>query len=212
MDKTFYFLLLVTGSFLTFFAAHSFAWWKGLGNSMGLIRVMGSVTPLAALTAMAGVSMFFEIEKKQWATTISVLMTIAFAFFINDSIKREKKFFQPDPAHALLNEAATYIINQDLVRHKIVYYDPYLAYKLQLDPKAPAKSRERLFTGKNFIEREPDSTIIIWDAHFGPNEGKMPLEKLRKEQTLKVLHVFKPDKPTQTLGGYEYQIVIFQKQ
>jgi hypothetical protein len=212
MDKTFYFLLLVTGSFLTFFTAHSFAWWKGIGNSMGLIRVMSSVTPLAALTAMAGISVFFEIPKKQWITVISVLMTIAFAFFINDSIQREKKFFHSDPSHILLNKAADYIIGHGLIRHKIVYYDPYLAYKLQLDPKAPDKSRERLFTGKNFIKREPDSTIIIWDAHYGPNEGKMPLEKLRNEHTLKVLRVIKPDKPTQTLGGYEYKIVIFQKQ
>ncbi|MCD6200583.1 MAG: hypothetical protein J7K46_02110, partial [Bacteroidales bacterium] len=40
--------------FLAYFAAHSYVWWKGLGGSLGLTRVMAGVVPLVAVTAMRG--------------------------------------------------------------------------------------------------------------------------------------------------------------
>ena len=209
---TFYFLLLVTGSFIVFFAAHSYAWWKGIGNSLGLIRVIGSVAPLAALTAMAGISVLFDIPKKQWVTAISVLLVIAFGFFINDTIQRDKKYFRPGKEQKMMNETALWLKENNLNRHKIIYYDPYLAFKLVLDPRDQSKSRKRLPVRENFLNAEPDSSIIVWDAHFGPNEGRMPLERLEKQPELKKLKVFKPEKPFKVLGGYDYEVVVFQKQ
>ena len=40
--------------FLVYFAAHSYVWWKGSGNSVGEIRVMAAVFPSAVLLAMLG--------------------------------------------------------------------------------------------------------------------------------------------------------------
>ncbi len=212
MKDTFYFILLVPGSFLVLFAAHSYAWWKGIGNSLGLIRVIGSVAPLAALTAMAGVSLLFDIKKRRWIIAISVLFVIAFGFYINDTIQRDKKYFHPSRPQKLMNETAKWIKTNDLIRYKIIYYDPYLAFKLLLDPRDPSKSGKRLPTNENFLSSVPDSSIIVWDAHFGPNEGRMPLERLEKQPELKELKVFKPEKPFKVLGGYDYRIVVFQKQ
>ncbi|NOX85277.1 MAG: hypothetical protein GXO86_04830 [Chlorobi bacterium] len=211
-DDVFYFLLLVIASFLVFFAAHSYAWWKGIGNSLGLIRVIGSVTPLAALTAMAGVSTLYDITKKQWRIVISVLLVVAFGFFINDTVQRDKRYFHASQPQQLMNEVADYLKNNKLDRFQIVYYDPYLAFKLFLDPRDQAKTRNRLSTRENFLNVIPDSSIIVWDAHFGPNEGRMHLERLEKQKELKKLKVFKPEKSFKVVGGYEYQIVIFQKQ
>ena len=211
-DDIFYFLLLVTGSFFVFFAAHSYAWWKGVGNSLGLIRVIGSVAPLAALTAMAGVSVLIGIKKKHWVAVIYVALAIAFGFFINDTVQRDKRYFQVSRPQQLMTNVAGYMKENGLDQYKIIYYDPYLAFKLYLDPRDASKSKKRLPVRENFLSSEPDSSIIVWDAHFGPNEGRMPLERLEKQPDLKKLKVFKPEKPFKVLGGYEYQVVIFQKQ
>jgi hypothetical protein len=39
----------------------------------------------------------------------------------------------------------------------------------------------------------------------------MPLDKLLNQDDLKVLREFKPDVNFKVLGGYDYQIVVFQK-
>ncbi len=52
--ETFNLILLIFGSFFIYFVAHSFMWWKGLANSLGLLRVMAAVAPCSALICMQG--------------------------------------------------------------------------------------------------------------------------------------------------------------
>ena len=47
----FAFLILAGGSFLSYFIAHSYVWYKGAGNSLGLLRIMVAIIPLAVLLA-----------------------------------------------------------------------------------------------------------------------------------------------------------------
>ena len=47
-------IVLVTGCFVVFFAAHSVFWWKGLFGSYGLTRVMVCVMPCAVIIALRG--------------------------------------------------------------------------------------------------------------------------------------------------------------
>ena len=53
--------------------------------------------------------------------------------------------------------------------------------------------------------------IILWDAHFSPNEGGIPLSKLKDNSNFKLIKEFKPDQSYTVLGGYEYAIYIFQR-
>jgi len=211
LSYTFYFLLLVVGSFVTFFAAHSYVWWKGIGNSLGLIRVIGSVTPLAALTAMAGISILFAIRNKWWTVLTTILLIISMYYFIDNGITKHKNGFYPSKPLQILSEVADYIQEHKLDNHKIYYFNSYLSYKLNLDPRDSDKSQHYLPRNENFLSSVPDSSIIVWDAHFGPNEGRMPLEKLKKREELNILNVFKPVENFKVLGGYDYQVVIFQK-
>ncbi len=57
---------------------------------------------------------------------------------------------------------------------------------------------------------EPGS-LVQWDAHYGPNEGGMPLERLMDNDNFKVVRVFKPVYPFIVLGGYEYEVVLFAR-
>jgi len=210
-DDHFYFILIVMGSFFTFFTAHSVAWWKGLGNSLGLIRVIGSVTPLAALIAMAGISFIFKTLNKRWKVIGTIVLVLLIVINTVGTIKMQKGLFGPSNEEAVLNKACDYIQENGLEQNRIYYYNSYIVYKLELDIRDSAQCRKNLPGGDHPASKIPTGSIIVWDAHFGPNEGRMPLEKLKKGKGLKVLYVFKPDKPFQVLGGYGYEVVVFQK-
>lgn len=210
-DDSFYFLLLVTGSFVLFFAAHSYVWWKGVGNSLGLIRIIGSVTPLAALTAMAGIDFLFNYKKPWWTTFITIVLIVALSLFVLDGVRKHKYGFKLSRPQLMMGEVADYLKANKLERHKIYYYNVYLAHKMNFDPRDNSKSREQLPRNETFMNSVPDSSIIVWDAHFGPNEGRMPLDKLKAKEELRELKVFKPKENFKVLGGHDYQIVVFQK-
>lgn len=69
--------ILVFSPFLGYLALHSFLYWKAMGGSMGLERVMAAVLPLAAIVSLKGlceVMKFFSFSR--WVTwTLPVLVT-----------------------------------------------------------------------------------------------------------------------------------------
>jgi hypothetical protein len=57
----------------------------------------------------------------------------------------------------------------------------------------------------------PDSSIVVWDSHFGPNENGIPLDSLILNKRFKLLKVFEPVKELTTLGGKKYEVMAFLK-
>ena len=54
-------MLVVYLPFMVYLSAHSYIWWKGMGNSVGMIRVIIAVLPSAVLLAVLGWSRLLEI-------------------------------------------------------------------------------------------------------------------------------------------------------
>ncbi len=211
LNDQFYFLLLVVGSFVVFFSAHSIAWWQGIGNSLGLYRVIASVAPLAALTAGAGITSIYYFHKnKWWRFGVQIALILMMYFFVDNGIKNHKYGFYISEPQQMLTETADYLKENQYDQYKIYYYNGYLAQIMNFDPRDPAKSQKYLPRKEDFLKNVPNKSIIVWDAHFGPNEGKMPLDKLMNHEDFKVLKVLKPDVNFKVLGGYDYKIVIFQ--
>ncbi len=53
--------------------------------------------------------------------------------------------------------------------------------------------------------------MVFWDAHYGPNEGQLPLDRLMDNPGYKLVHLARPEKAFKVLGGYDYEICIFQR-
>lgn len=53
--------------------------------------------------------------------------------------------------------------------------------------------------------------ILVWDAHFGPNEGGTQLENLLNDSHLQRIKILLPDENFKVLGGYDYGIYIFKR-
>lgn len=209
LSDAFYFLLLIVGSFVVFLAAHSVAWWLGVGNSLGLLRVMGSVTPLAALTGMAGISLLFRYREPRWTAAALVLLACFIAWNSYRSTQVYEYGFRKSWEQAALDESIEYLIEQGLDENIIYYYNPYVAFRFDFDPEDRGRSRSLLFR-RDELTSIPAGSVIFWDAHFGPNEGRTPLSELQDRPDLKTVAVFEPEVPF-TVFGHDYKIIIFKK-
>ena len=209
----FYFLLLVPGIFIIFLAAHSYVWWKGTGNSLGLIRVIGAVTPLAAVTAVAGFDFLDEKISKlkkpygylKWLLLLLVFIDVKY------SVKRAKNILHRSAPQKVLVKAADYIKNHGLENYKIYYFNTFVPYLLDVDPYNPLQAQWNIPAVCEVSASLTDSAIIVWDAHFGPNEGHTPLKILLQDKGLEIEKIFRPEKPFKVLGGYNYEVYIFRK-
>lgn len=207
-EKAFLSWFLVAGSFLLFFAAHSYVWWKGIGGSLGLIRVIAGVIPLAAIIATLG---FREIASRmQNRRTPSVLvaavlaMQIAIPFILHDVPVRLDR-----PA-LLMRDASKYLASLNSPA-KIHYFDPYLIHFLNMDPFDTTLSACGVKDRKQPSKKMGPNDVLVWDAHFGPNEGGVSLENVMRDPHLQLIKTFLPAEKFQVLGGYDYGIYIFCK-
>ncbi len=210
INNRFYYLLLVPGIYLTFMAAHSVVWWKGWGNSLGLIRVMGSVAPMAAITALTGFNFLeekFGRYKKLFLAFEILLLLWMLAMIYSDC----RGGFKKSKAQVVLSSVANYIHNNHFDKNKIYYFNNYIPFKLNIDPYDNRIAQWGAPNGVKVSFNMPDSSLIVWDAHFGPNEGRTPLKKLLSDSNLKLIKKFVPDKPFTVLGGYNYEVYLFQK-
>jgi hypothetical protein len=64
------------------------------------------------------------------------------------------------------------------------------------------------FGDRRYLDTIPAGSVLIWDAHFGPNESKIPIDSLLANSRQKVVNYFRPDKPWITLGGGFYDCYI----
>ncbi|MBL0050928.1 MAG: hypothetical protein IPP29_05060 [Bacteroidetes bacterium] len=57
----------------------------------------------------------------------------------------------------------------------------------------------------------PDTTLIIYDTHFGANEARIHPDSILNDRHFELLKTFKPDEPFEVLGGYDYKVQVFKK-
>jgi ABC-type cobalt transport system substrate-binding protein len=207
-EKSFQFWFLITGSFVVFFAAHSYVWWKGTGGSLGLIRVIASVVPLAAIVATTGFNAVLSRIKNpraQVALTIVVLAVQLVVPFAQHHIP-----VRLERPQALMLETSTYLksLNEP---SKIYYFDPYLIHYLDIDPFDQSLSNFGVADKNQPSNSLSDGELIVWDAHFGPNEGGVQLENLMNDPHLQLIKSVLPAENFKVLGGYDYGIYTFRK-
>ena len=205
-----YFYLLVIGGFLVFFAAHSVVRWLWEGRSLGLIRVIAGVVPLAALTSMRGMHEIlkkFERIKILYAGFIllSILIITWFTFSKYDIPIRTSD------DQKVIEASCDWLKQENLDEQLIYFYDPLIPHYLEIDPYDRQQVHELIDDRENPENGIPIGAIVIWDAHFGPNEGQLPLERLLNNDSFELLKKFVPEHPFKTLNAYEYEIYIFRR-
>lgn len=208
-------ILLLICSFLVYLIAHSIMWWKGWANSLGMLRVIAAVLPCTSLLCLRGFNLFYINQFKKIKIIKYAILFISFAVIVITPFKKEYFPFNLTPEQKVTSEAAKWIKDSKYYQNKIYFLDPFLSSLLDIDSFDTLRSAPLwgLYSSieKYGIKNIPDSTVVFWDSHYGPNECRIPLTQLLTDQNFKHLKSFRPNDRFTTLGGYEYEINVFMK-
>ncbi|WP_347838847.1 hypothetical protein [uncultured Draconibacterium sp.] len=200
--------ILVVGSWLTYFAAHSYVWWQGRGGSLGLIRVIGGVLPLAALSAAAGLE--FILDKTKGKRAILVIAGFVMASQLLLFLFKSDLPVKAPETDKLIEKSARFL-EENQLNGKIYYFNPMIVFHLDLDPYDKTKSNWGIGDKLKPSNSMDYGDIIVWDAHFGPNEGRTSLATLKNDASLQLVKTLLPVQKITVLGGHDYGVYIFQK-
>ena len=197
--------VLLYGSFAVYFIAHSIFWWKGWFGSDGLVRVMAAITPLTGLLALRGANLIFSFKNSVIIKAVILILVLIMPF------KQHTFPRQLDYEEDAMHKANTWLLQKNLATNKIFFAHPFTAVELKKDPFDNNSAEE--FLGLNAIS--PDITVkpgelVIWDSHFSPNEGGIPLQKLTGNKNFIILNSFSSD-PAVTPGKEIFRVVVFQR-
>lgn len=203
--------LLLFLPLLGYLSFHSFLWWKGMGGSLGLTRVMAGVMPLAALLALRGWNALLT-PKVLSLTWVKITATSVLVFFI---IKTTVHLYSLpillDGPNKVVKDAADWLKESEYYTKKMYYYDPFFYPMLDINPYDNSRLQELVPDRDHPEVGIAIGDLVLWDAHLSPNEGGLPLKRMQENEHFKTLQVFKPEYPFKVLGGYDYEVHIFQK-
>ncbi len=160
---------LVYGTFFTYFVAHSIFWRFGLVGSLGLLRVIAAVSPMAALVAL---SAFRNMERTgaKTKTVLTVLVVVACAGNMIQTLRQSMIPFKIENDFVPIVAVSEYI-NPKLKPATIVYaHHPYLVHLLNRDPFEETTTRNYWILYNDSASLKPGS-YILWESHFGPDCG-----------------------------------------
>ena len=207
IDRNMFFLCALI--FWLYFGVHSFIWWKGMMGSCGYSRVMIVITPLMAILGTYGINRIISSASKfrqgiMWL--IILLMGISFS--------HTYLFVKGNMPYGISDEQKEYVrvarwLKATDYRNEMVYFlYPYLNILADIDPY---DKRNFEFLWSFDFDFSPVGSILIWDAHFGPNECKIPLSKLLNNPDFILLKSFIPEKSFTTMDERPFEIHIFKR-
>jgi len=187
-------VLLIFGSFVTIFVAHSIFWWLGIFNSMGLARVLIAVVPLIALIALIG---FQTLSSKirnpviKYSLLGGFLLVICFYPFTKrpQGVVFNDKLFVLEENRLIDEELAPYLEKEfpDYSDGTLYFSHPYLSLALDIDYFDTKKHREMQYL---LTEKVDGGAIIIWDEWFSVIEGGVGLDKLTSDKRFQFMQSF----------------------
>ncbi|HNS16370.1 MAG TPA: hypothetical protein PKH94_06480 [Bacteroidales bacterium] len=171
-------LLLVYGSFLAFFLAHTVFWALGIFNSMGLGRVLNSVIPLTAIIGMRGLE-WITSTRFHWLNRILfygiLAFIISFPFLGNPASLKWDRDLDLSADQKLINEVIPGIIKGSS-GNLYLYSHPYVGMQLGIDPYDPAQRGK--IAAIRHPGKLPGNTVVVWDSWFSVTEEGYTFENL----------------------------------
>lgn len=199
-------ILFVLIPSLIYVGFHSIMWFWGR-VSLGLPRMLAVVVPLFALLGVFGFNSLPEIIRTR---SVSTILAIGLSsVFIWNGLQKVELPVPLGREEQLLAEVADYIRENNFTDHKIHYYALYSEITLGLDPHNSDQCQQIVHNRANPHEEVASGSLVIWDAHFSPNEGAMPLENLSQNPQFELVKRFVPDNPFNTLGDRPFEVYLF---
>jgi len=201
-------VVLIFGIFASFFVLHSILWWKGLYASLGLIRVIVGVLPLAAILCLEGLNFFIPLISFNRYFKI-VVIAIVLIFVIREPFHRWEVPVPLDNREVRINEVANWLVENKYDQKTIYYYETYLIHVLKKDPFNSNDANERVPDKDEPSKDIQEGSIIVWDKIFG--EYQMPLKNLLNDSKLELIKTFNQSSNTSDTKECNDDVYVFQR-
>jgi hypothetical protein len=210
-------LLLVIGLLpgLAIAFIHSFLWWKGLKGSLGLLRVLATTAPLLVLCVVWPIVRTLSLPRVWWTERFVFTMGVG-ALFLHAAWKA---LLVAQPLPVVPNDYEIFVqrVGVEVGRIKggydrVLYYHPAVAYYADIDPFDTGKAMQIFSLDTTRTDAVPGAKeLLVWDSHFGPNEGGTPLQWLRDRPGLRLEEVMVPQDRMEVLGGLPFEAWFFRR-
>lgn len=216
-DRTTLRLLVVVGLLpsLAIGAIHSYLWWKGLKGSLGLLRVLATTAPMVVLCVAWPIVRLLALPRVWWIERFAFTMGMGVLFL--HAAWKALLLVQPLPVVPNGYETFVQHIGEEVGRIKggygrVLYYHPAVAFHAGLDPFDHSKAMQlfKVDTARPDLGIGPND-LLVWDAHFGPNEGQTPLRLLRDRPGFRLEEVMVPQDRMVVLGGLPFEAWFFRR-
>jgi hypothetical protein len=206
--RAFYVFFIIFLPFIVYFLFHSFLYWSGIGGSVGEIRVMAGILPLSAILCLMGYQLIDTVFfPERWRKITFAAIVISGCLYTNFTVFQYP--LKLGPEEETVKQSATWLQSRNLLKNQVYFTDLNACFFLGRDPY-DLKQSNQLWSARD-INSLPDSSLLIWDAHFGPNESKIPLDTLTKNPHFMLLKRFVPAVEWNTFGGLPYEVDVFMK-
>jgi hypothetical protein len=191
---------------LLYLVFHSVMWYMGK-VSAGLPRMLAVLVPFLAIIAVYTVNQVGSlINSRMVSAGLSSALALLIVWNGYSSVTLPVELGQEEKE---LKKVADYIYENELDDRKIHYYSLYNEVTLGLDPHNVDQCQQVIHTrAEPHINVEANS-LVIYDMHFAPNEGQMPLDNLISSPYFELLETFRPEVPFNTLGDKPFEVYLF---
>lgn len=188
--------VLIYGTFIAYFLAHSYFWWKGGFGSYGLVRVFGGVSPMGSFMALVGFNfaMLNLPIKKPWFKILMVALVLFFVIREPFTTGANQYWKGIQSSEKVCIQAVNWLNTENLNIDRLFVLHPFIPFKMERDVFSDESTP---FWGLyNGIEKWgydkaiPQGSVLVWDSSFGPREGELPLETLLSDPNFKLLRSF----------------------
>lgn len=173
-------IFLIYGSLFACLLLNTLSYWMpGVLSNLGMLRYMATLIPLGALISLRGFNLCIApIKKHSDICTVSLLLISVFV--IRSPFVQWYYPFRAGTEEPVVAATGEWL-NSFPKDHRICYLHPYLAVVSALDPFDDKKTTLLWSLDKEHLGSLPDSTLIIWDSHYAPQEGSLPLNLLMND-------------------------------
>jgi hypothetical protein len=194
---------------------HSVLWWKGWRGSAGLLRVLATTVPLAALftshTLGRGAVLVFHRVRVKGAIAGALLVALT-AWCINDLSLNVDLPVRSGSDQQILEQAARGVKDHYQEGERVFSTHPFMAFGAELDPFDQSVYNPLWGLSPEDVEqRFMPGDLILWDAQLGPNESHIPLERLLNDERFAILEVHEPRFGSRRMGGHVYELILFER-
>ncbi|MEO8590297.1 MAG: glycosyltransferase family 87 protein [Flavobacteriales bacterium] len=194
---------------------HSILWWNGWKGSLGLARVMATTAPLVVLCTMWPL---LRLAPVLLVTRVGRLLAsvigggLYFHWAITSFMAQQPLPVVPNDYDHFVRSVGEYVGKVKDQYSRVTFYHPEIGYYAELDPYdtlkvRPAFGHETKYPGLGL----GPSDLLVWDAHFGPNERGVPLDRVLTDPELELVKMMVPNEQLTVLGGHPFEVYLFAR-